>query len=139
MNKNWLHGVIKYFHKRGLAPRNIHADMVAILRASAPSNANVKRWAPHSKMGKESLKDDDGCGRPTTATTKGSITHLNRVVWITGPGCSKLTMSLVNVSLKVRKLISEMCQYFLLKKCEKLLHCKSFSYFVNKKYQCIWL
>ena len=128
MNKNWLHGVIKYFHKRGLAPRNIHADMVAILWDSAPSNANVKRWAAHSKMGKESLKHDDG-----------SITHLNRVVWITGPGCLKLTMSLVNVSLKVRKLISEMCQYFLLKKCVKLLQCKSFSYFVNKKYQCIWL
>ena len=38
-----------------------------------------------------------------------------------GPGCSKLTMSLVNVSLKFQTLISEICQYFLLKKCEKLL------------------
>ena len=42
-----------------------------------------------------------------------------------GPGCSKLT-----------KLISQICQYFLLEKCEKLLHCKSFSHFFNKKYQC---
>ena len=55
----------------------------------------------------------------------------------TGPGCSKLTTSLVNVSLKLQKLltffqqkmahfryfkISEM-RHFLLKKCEKLLHC----------------
>ena len=38
-----------------------------------------------------------------------------------GPGCSKLTMSLVNVSLKFQTLISNICQYFLLKKCEKLL------------------
>ena len=38
----------------------------------------------------------------------------------TGPGCSKLTTSLVNVSLKFQTLISEICQYFLLKKCEKL-------------------
>ena len=50
-----------------------------------------------------------------------------------GPGCSKLTTSLVNVSLKFQMLISEICQYFLLTKCEKLLQCKSFSHFVNKK------
>ena len=47
----------------------------------------------------------------------------------TGPGCSKLTTSLVNVSLKCQKLISNIRQYFLLKKCEK---CKSFSHFFNK-------
>ena len=56
-----------------------------------------------------------------------------------GPGCSKLTTSLVNDSLKFQTLISQICQYFLLKKCEKLLHCKSFSHFFNKKFQCIWL
>ena len=56
-----------------------------------------------------------------------------------GPGCSKLTTSLVNDSLKFQTLISQICQYFLLKKCEKLLHCKSFSHFFNKKYQCILL
>ena len=53
-----------------------------------------------------------------------------------GPGCSKLTTSLVHVSLNFEKLISQICQYFLLKKCEKLLQCKSFSHFFNKKYQC---
>ena len=56
-----------------------------------------------------------------------------------GPGCSKLTTSLVNVSLNFQKLISQICQYFLLKKCEKLLHCKSFYHFFNKKFQCFWL
>ena len=39
----------------------------------------------------------------------------------TGPGCSKLTASLVNDSLKFQTLISQICQYFLSKKCEKLL------------------
>ena len=53
-----------------------------------------------------------------------------------GPGCSKLTTSLVNVSLKFQTVISEIRQYFLLKNCEKLLHCKSFSHFFNKKYEC---
>ena len=56
-----------------------------------------------------------------------------------GPGCSKLTTSLVNETLKFQMLISQICQYFLLKKCEKLLHCKSFSHFFNKKFQSIWL
>ena len=44
--------------------------------------------------------------------------------WIissTGSGCSKLTTSLVNVSLKFQMLISQIHWYFLLKKCKKLL------------------
>ena len=49
-----------------------------------------------------------------------------------GPGCTKLSMSLVNVSLKFQTLISNIRQYFLLKKCEKLLQCKSFSHFSTK-------
>ena len=56
-----------------------------------------------------------------------------------GTGCSKLTTSLVNVSLKFQTLIAHICQYFLSKKCEKLLQCKSFFHFVNKRYQSIWL
>ena len=57
---------------------------------------------------------------------------------LSGPSYSKLTMSLVNVSLKFQMLISEMWQYFLLKKC-KLLQCKSSSHVFKKNYQCIWL
>ena len=50
-----------------------------------------------------------------------------------GPGCSKLMTSLVNISLKFQMLISEIHQYFLLKNCEKLLQCNSFSHFFQKK------
>ena len=46
-----------------------------------------------------------------------------RLALISGPNCSKLTTSLVNDPLKLQMLISQICQYFLLKKCEKLLHC----------------
>ena len=45
--------------------------------------------------------------------------------WRYGPVCSKLTTSLVNVSLKFQTLISEKCQNF----CAK-----SFSHFFNKKF-----
>ena len=47
----------------------------------------------------------------------------------TGPGCSKLMTLLVNVSLKFQMLISQICQYFLSKKFEMLLQCKSSSHF----------
>ena len=53
---------------------------------------------------------------------------------IPGPGCSNLTTSLVKDSLNFQKLISQKCQYFLLKKCEKLLHCKSSAPVFNKKF-----
>ena len=48
-----------------------------------------------------------------------------------GPGCSKLKTSFVKVSLKFQTLISDICQYFLLKKCEKLLQLLSF-FFLKK-------
>ena len=64
---------------------------------------------------------------------------ISPLIWSSGPSCSKLMTSLVNVSLKFQTLIFQICQYFLLKKYQKLLHCKSFSHFFNKKYQCIWL
>ena len=46
----------------------------------------------------------------------------------TGPGRSKLTMSLVNVSIKIQTLISEKCHAL-----QKLLT------FFQRNYQCIWL
>ena len=53
-----------------------------------------------------------------------------------GLGCSKLTTSFVNPSLKFQTLISQLRQYFLLKKCESF--CKLLSFF-QQKYHCIWL
>ena len=47
-----------------------------------------------------------------------------------GPSCSKLTTSLVNVSLKFRMLVSEYANIFV-EKCDKLLQCKNFSHFSN--------
>ena len=41
--------------------------------------------------------------------------------WRSGPSCSKLTTSLVIISLKFQTLISQIRQYFLLKKYEKLI------------------
>ena len=50
-----------------------------------------------------------------------------------GPGCSKLTTSLVNVWLNFQELISQICQYFLLKKCEKLFALQKLLSFFQQK------
>ena len=52
--------------------------------------------------------------------------HSSNAATQPGPGCSKLTTSLVNVSLKFQTLIAEICQYVLLKKCEKVQKLLSF-------------
>ena len=50
-----------------------------------------------------------------------------------GPGCSKLTTSLVNVLLKFQTSISNICQYFLLKKmCEAFAVQKLLTFFPQK-------
>ena len=67
-------------------------------------------------------------------TVSPCLLFYGEVTKISGPGCSKLTTSLVNVWLKFQASVSNICQYFLLKKCEKLLQCKSFSHFFDKKY-----
>ena len=68
-----------------------------------------------------------------------------QILQLSGSGHSKLLKSLVNVSLNFQPFvkfskvhISDM-PVFLSKKFEKLLQCKSFSQFFNKKYQCIWI
>ena len=57
---------------------------------------------------------------------------IHQIFFISGSGCSKLTTSLVNVSLKFQTLISKIHPYFYRKK--KLKHCKSFSHFSTNIY-----
>ena len=54
-------------------------------------------------------------------------THL---IPVSGKGCSKLMTLLVNVSLKFQMFISQICQYFFLKKNVRLQ--KLFSFFSRK-------
>ena len=54
------------------------------------------------------------------------------VNFTTGPGCSKLTTSLVNVSLKFQMLIAEIGQHFLLKKVRSFCNAKASLTFSTK-------
>ena len=49
-----------------------------------------------------------------------------------GPGCSKLTKSLVNETLKFQTAVSQICPYFWLKKCVKPLQCFCGAFAVQK-------
>ena len=57
--------------------------------------------------------------------------------WVSNPG--PLTYESGALPIALHGPAPGNCQNFLLKKYEKLLQCKSFSHFFNKKYQCIWL
>ena len=65
------------------------------------------------------------CKCPWAVVVMLSLTH-SPDNYSSGPGCSKLM-----TSLKFQKLLSQIGQYFLLKKCEKLLQCKSSSQFLS--------
>ena len=51
---------------------------------------------------------------------------------VQGPGCSKLTTSLVNEKLKFQTLISQICQYFLLKNVRSFCSAKASLIFSTK-------
>ena len=51
-----------------------------------------------------------------------------------GPGCSKLTTSLVNVSLKFQTLISQICQYFFVEKMREAFAVLLLLSFFQQKY-----
>ncbi len=68
MDKVWHRSVIKHLQKRGLAPKDIHANMVVTLGDDAPALSTLQLWAAEFKRGRESLEDDPRSGRPATAT-----------------------------------------------------------------------
>ncbi|CAI9733412.1 Hypothetical predicted protein [Octopus vulgaris] len=80
MDKIWHRGVIKYLQKKGLAPKDIHADMVATLGNDAPALSTVQKWAAEFRKGRENLEDDSRSGRPATATTEENIDRVHHMV-----------------------------------------------------------
>ena len=47
--------LIQYLHKKGLAPKDIHTDMIATLANDAPSYATMKNWVVDFKHDRQSL------------------------------------------------------------------------------------
>ena len=60
--------MIQYLHKKGLAPKTIHADMVATLGKDAPSYATVIRWVTEFKRSRVEHRGWVGGAAATMAT-----------------------------------------------------------------------
>ena len=65
---------------KGLAPKEVHANMVATLGDFAPALSTVKKWAAEFKRSRESLEDDPRSGRSSTATTQQNIDRIHQMV-----------------------------------------------------------
>ena len=83
MNKIWHHGIIKYLHKKRLAPKDIHADMVATLGDDALTLLTVKKWGAKFKRCRKSLENYPRSGRPASATTQENIDRVHHIEWMT--------------------------------------------------------
>ena len=57
MDKIGHRAVIQYLHIKGLTPKEIHEDMVAIQEDNALSYIMVKKWKVDFKRGRDSLED----------------------------------------------------------------------------------
>ena len=55
MEKPEIRAVIKYFVKRGMKTKEIHADFQNTLGDSAPSYSTVAKWTVEFIFGRESL------------------------------------------------------------------------------------
>ena len=72
--------MIQYMHKKSLAPKAIHAVVVAALGKDAPSYATAKRWVAEFKSSRESLEDDSKFRRPVTVATPDIVTKVHDMV-----------------------------------------------------------
>ena len=73
MEKNEYRPVIKYLLLKGKTASQIHKDLKDTLANDAPSQATVKCWVAEFKRGRQSVKDEQRPGRPSTVITDENI------------------------------------------------------------------
>ena len=66
--------------KKGLALKEVHADMIATLGDNTTALSSVKKWTAEFKRSRESLEDDPRLGRHSTATTQESIDCIHQMM-----------------------------------------------------------
>ncbi|XP_036368320.1 uncharacterized protein LOC118767600 [Octopus sinensis] len=80
MDKIWHFCVIKYLQKKGLAPIDIHANMVATLGDDTLALSTVQKWAAEFMRARESLEDDPRSGHSATAAIEEIINCVHHML-----------------------------------------------------------
>lgn len=60
---------MKHLPLNGMAPLEIHQDMMDILAENAPSYATVRRWVSELKRDRKNIEDEAMSWRPITIIT----------------------------------------------------------------------
>jgi hypothetical protein len=80
MEKIEIRSVIKYLHKKGMSPKNIHSDMKEMLGDGAPSYEMVKKWSPEFKCERTTCEDAPMGGSSKSVTIPENVTKVHDVV-----------------------------------------------------------
>ncbi len=80
MRQIWHRWVNKKQQKKCLAPKKIHADIVATLRDDASALSTVQYWAAEFWRGRKSLEYDPIYGGHETATNEEEIDCVHQIV-----------------------------------------------------------
>jgi hypothetical protein len=67
-------------HKKGLAPKDIHTDMIATPRKNVPSYAVVESWVGGFECDNQSLEDDPCPGRHVTVAALEMVNQVHNIV-----------------------------------------------------------
>ena len=73
MEKTEYSAVIKYLHLKGKLAFQIQEDLKDTLADNTHSYATVKRWVAEFKRGRQTVEDEQGPEKPSTATTEETI------------------------------------------------------------------
>ncbi|XP_030003909.1 histone-lysine N-methyltransferase SETMAR-like [Sphaeramia orbicularis] len=80
MEKQELRAVIKYLHKKGMTPKEIHEDMVSTLGKECLAYSTVRKWVAEFKQGRTSTEDDPRSGCPKTSSSDEQVDAIHCMV-----------------------------------------------------------
>uniref|UniRef100_A0A672ZDH7 Mos1 transposase HTH domain-containing protein n=1 Tax=Sphaeramia orbicularis TaxID=375764 RepID=A0A672ZDH7_9TELE len=75
-----LRAVIKYLHKKGMTPKEIHEDMVSTLGKECLAYSTVRKWVAEFKQGRTSTEDDPRSGCPKTSSSDEQVDAIHCMV-----------------------------------------------------------
>jgi histone-lysine N-methyltransferase SETMAR len=78
--KEEFRAYIKIRTQLGIAPKDIHEELLQLNYSNAPAYSTVKKWANRFSEGRTSIHDDSRSGRPCTSTTSEHIAAVQKII-----------------------------------------------------------